>query len=76
MDIDDGSNRQGELGDIATAFNIEWPGYPQLITEWHPTLYNSQGHNLDPTYDAYYSPMFILSGYTHFNFLEIGRAHV
>lgn len=69
MDIDDGSNRQGELGDIATAFNIEWPGYPQLITEWHPTLYNSEGHNLDPTYDAYYAPMFILSGYTHFNFL-------
>ena len=69
MDIDDGSNRNGELGDIATAFNIEWPGYPQLITEWHPTLYNSQGHNLDPTYDAYYAPMFILSGFSHFNFL-------
>ncbi|HWE83589.1 MAG TPA: hypothetical protein VG267_01495 [Terracidiphilus sp.] len=69
MDIDDGSNRKGELGDIATGFNTEWPGYPQLITEWHPTLYNSEGHNLDPTYDAYYAPMFILSGFTHYNFL-------
>lgn len=69
MDMDDGSNRKGELGDIATGFNIEWPGYPQLITEWHPTLYNSQGHSLDPAYDAYYAPMFILSGYIHYNFL-------
>ena len=68
-DIDDGSNRKGQLGDFAVGFNRTFPGYPQLITEWHPTLYNSHGHVSDPVYDAYYAPMFILSGFVNYNFI-------
>jgi hypothetical protein len=32
-----------------------------MASEWHPTLYNTHSHILNPVYDAYYAPMGFLS---------------
>lgn len=63
-DLDDGSNRAGEMGDYITGIGVAFPGgKPLYITEWHPTLYNNKGHAADLTYQAYYAAMFILSAF-------------
>lgn len=62
-DMDDGSGRNGLMNDYAQGMVVAYPGKSTLVTEWHPTLFNIEGHVLDPAYDAYYAPMFCLSAF-------------
>lgn len=62
-DVDDGSGRGGTFDDVVQGMSGLYGGQPTLITEWHPTLYNEDGHRLDPAYDAYYAACFFLSAF-------------
>lgn len=62
-DQGDGSTRSSAMNDVWVGLRAVYASHPLIITEWHPTLYNSATHSLDPTYDAYYAPMFFLSAY-------------
>ena len=64
-DLDDGSGRGGMFNDIFQGINAAYgTPKPQIITEWHPTLYASETtHKCDPALDAYLAPMFILSAF-------------
>lgn len=62
-DIDDSSGRGGAFNDVVQGLATVYTGQPAIITEWHPTLYNSDAHGLDPVYDAYYAPCFFLSAF-------------
>lgn len=63
IDADDGSARGGCLNDVVIGLSNVYSGKPLIVTEWHPTLYNGQGHSLDSAYDAYYAPCFFLSAF-------------
>jgi hypothetical protein len=63
IDQDDGSGRGGTLKDIVQGFKAVYGTQPIMITEWHPTLYNSNNMNLNAKYDAYYAPCFFLSAF-------------
>lgn len=64
-DIDDGSNRGGAFNDVHQGLNTAYGKTgPQIITEWHPTLYASSAPTVcDPAHDAYYAVLFILSAF-------------
>ena len=63
-DMDDTSSRGGAFNDIVIGFGVAYDNQPIIITEWHPTLYNSDPSlQLDPTYDAYYTPCYFLSAF-------------
>lgn len=63
VDMDDGSGRGGSMTDTVLGLRVAYVNHPVIITEWHPTLYNQRGHNLLPTFDAYYAPCFFLSAF-------------
>lgn len=62
VDLEDGSGRGGTMRDVVVGLNQVY-GHPLTVTEWHPTLYNSHGVNLNPAVDAYYAPCFFLSAF-------------
>ena len=62
-DAPDGSSYPGAMADIMAELGTIYLGKPMAITEWHPTLYNTQGHKLDPAYDCYYAPAMILDAF-------------
>ena len=63
-DIGDGSTRGGAMNDVSAGFAAMFPGMPQMISEWHPTLYLSNvSLRLNATYDAYYTACFFLSAF-------------
>jgi hypothetical protein len=59
---DDGSG-VGTMDQIVAGFRIAYGPQPILCTEWNSTLYNQQGHKLDPAYDAYYALLFMLAAW-------------
>jgi hypothetical protein len=83
VDQDDGSGRGGIMRDTVAGMKAAYGTRPITITEWHPTLYGSHGHNLDPAYDAYYAACFMLSAfregidsYFWFALLDFGTAYL
>ncbi len=65
-DRDDGSSRGGMIGDMIKGASIVFGDKKTLISEWHPTLY-AKTHNLDASYDAYLTPIFMLSAFVNFD---------
>ena len=64
----DGTSRGGQLADVDTAFRNVLPGRPAICTEFHPTLYvTNTNQKKNPTYDAYWGPIFLLSAYWDFD---------
>jgi len=63
---DDLGGNGGALGDIDAGYAAALPGRPVLNTEFHPTLY-SNIHRTDPSYDAYWGPIYLLSATQDFN---------
>lgn len=64
-DFDDGSGRGGAMNDAFEGTNLGYgTAKSQIITEWHPTEYNSLASQIyNPVYDAYYTPIYILSAF-------------
>jgi len=63
-DISDSNNDNGQLADFQSSFISVYGAKPQIITEWHPTLYASNPSvRLNPLYDCYYTPLFILRAF-------------
>lgn len=62
-DQNDGSTRGGAMRDTAQGITNAYAVKQKIITEWHPTIFGDTGHNLDPLYDCYYAPLFILSAF-------------
>lgn len=63
VDQDDGSTRGGIMRDYIAGMKALYNNYPIVITEWHPTLFNAEGHNNVSAYDAYYAMTFLLSAF-------------
>jgi hypothetical protein len=63
--LDDGSNRGGQIDDVFIGeHTIYGNTYPEIITEWHPTYYNSNGSlQFNEAYNGYYSPITILEAF-------------
>jgi len=59
-DIDDGSGRGGSFDDVVVGLTKVY-GKKPVITEWHPTLYNNDGHSSDDMLAAYLTPINMLS---------------
>lgn len=59
---DDGTSRNGAMHDTAVGLTTEYGLSRKIITEWHPTIFG-QAHNLDPAYDCYYAPLYILAAF-------------
>jgi hypothetical protein len=63
--LDDGSNRGGQINDVFIGeHNIYGNTDPEIITEWHPTYYNTTGSlQFNEAYNGYYSPITILEAF-------------
>ena len=79
--LDDGTNRGGEINDVYIGEHNAWGTTdPEIITEWHPTYYNSNSAlQFNEAYNGYYAPIFILEawrlgfeGYFWFSLFDFG----
>ena len=63
--LDDGTNRGGEINDVFIGEHVIYGNtYPEIITEWHPTYYNTTGSlQFNEAYNGYYSPITILEAF-------------
>ena len=63
-DLPSDGNNNGTLADFYDSFNIVYNNKPQIITEWHPTLYASDPSIVtNSTYQSYWTPLFMLRAY-------------